>query len=598
MGKLVRTAVIFGFFALAVATSRAEGPVAWKFKTGGGVHATPIVHEGIVYIGSLDSVFYAIDARTGAERWRFRSPNRIFSTAALDGDIVCFESGNTLYGLDLQGGLKWQALLSSGSVVNQLDEWDYFHSSPLVVDGIAYIGSVKGNMTGIDLRTGSVVFHVQTPSQSTIKTRPAVFDGKIYFGDWDGVLHAYDARTGEKVWGYDTRKDKIYSWVNAIVTDPLVWNGAVYFAGRSCFLYSLNPETGARNWSYHDPADMWLLGGPTLCDSVLYIGSSLQNFIQAFDPVTGVKKWQQGVDYRVNVAPLVDGDCVFIGTEHITENLGSLYALDKFTGKPVNRLPVGGKVYSSPVLDGGIVYFGCEDGLVYALDKRKFLENPLPETGFKDKSKVSLGNIPADQTDFRTSVTLVNTGSGLDSVSVSLVAPSAMTTGGALNVEPGRFVLAPEDSQVIVIRMDASKIKPNKYNVSVSFTSTYNLERRTGTKPFVCTVTNVSGMENKMGGSPRSFCLEPNYPNPFNPRTTLFYSLPEASSVRFELYDMLGRKIRTLAEGARNPGRHVVEWDGSDDLGRPAGTGAYFCRLSMVSGGRSQTLIRKILLIK
>jgi hypothetical protein len=158
--------------------------------------------------------------------------------------------------------------------------------------------------------------------------------------------------------------------------------------------------------------------------------------------------------------------------------------------------------------------------------------------------------------------------------------------------------LAPADSHVLVIRMDPSKIKPNKYVITVSFTSAYNLEPRTGTKLVAFTVTAVSGVENETEGSPTPFSLEPNYPNPFNPRTTLFYSLAEESRVRFELYDMLGRKIRTLADGIRDPGRHSVEWDGSDDLGRPAGTGAYFCRLLMISDSRSQTLIRKILLMK
>jgi hypothetical protein len=176
--------------------------------------------------------------------------------------------------------------------------------------------------------------------------------------------------------------------------------------------------------------------------------------------------------------------------------------------------------------------------------------------------------------------------------------PLALTTGGVLSIEPGRFTLAPGDSQMLTIRMDPSRIKPNKYNFTVSFTSKYNLERRTGTKPVAFTVTAASGVGNDAEGSPRSFSLEPNHPNPFNPRTTLSYSLPVESRVRFELYDMLGRKIRTLADGARNPGTHSVEWDGLDDQGRPAGSGAYVCRLSMVMDGRSRTLSRKILLMK
>ncbi len=59
---------------------------------------------------------------------------------------------------------------------------------------------------------------------------------------------------------------------------------------------------------------------------------------------------------------------------------------------------------------------------------------------------------------------------------------------------------------------------------------------------------------------PNAYALEPNYPNPFNPTTTLRYNLPEAAQVRIMIYDMLGREVRTLVNGymqARLSVRHV-----------------------------------------
>ncbi len=593
-----KTAVVGAFLTLIVSACLAADPVTWRFKTGGAVRATPVLLDDVVYLGSLDSVFYAIDAGTGMERWRYRTPNPIFTTAAVDGDILCFESGNSLFGMTLQGEWKWEVRLTEAAVVNQHDEWDYFHSSPLAVDGIAYVGTVDGGLVGVDMATGAVVFRAQTQSRSSVKTRPAVFNGRVYFGNWDGVFYSYDLGTGALSWQYDTRNDKTYGWVNAIVTDPVVWNGSVYFAGRSCFLYSLNPETGALNWRFHDPNDMWLLGGPTLSEGMLFIGSSLQNFVQAFDPSTGAKCWLQGVDYRVNGAPLVDGDCVFFGTEHITENLGSLYALDRLTGKPLNRLPMDGPVYSSPVCDKGTLYFGSENGWVYAVDRKAFLENPLPETGFRDRSKLQLGSIPADRNPFEAGLTVYNTGDGSDSVTVTFIRPAALAPEGILNVEPARFALAPGDSQVLAITIDPSRIKPNKYNLSVQAASDCNLEQRTVVKSVAFTVEAASGAEGDGEDSPSSFSLEPNYPNPFNPRTTLCFSLPRASRVRFDLFDRTGRRIRTLAEGILGAGRHSVEWNGLDDHEVPVGTGTYLCRLTMASAFGSQTLTRKMALMK
>ena len=599
MAKGFGSFIFSGLLILTTALSAETGPVAWKFKTGGSVYATPIIRDGVVYIGSLDSVFYAIEARTGLELWRYQSSNQIFSTAAVEGDLVCFESNNVLFGLDLKGALKWQTPLCSCPVVNRHDEWDDFHSSPVIVDTVAYVGSERGRVVGIDIRSGAVVFECSATGRSTIETPPTVYGGRIYFGDWDGVLYAYDLATASKAWEYDTRKDNTYSWVNAIFNRPLIWNGSLYFAGRSCNLYCLDPETGAGKWMYHDPGSMWLLGGPVISDGTLYIGSSNQYVIHAFDPITGSLKWRQPVDYRIYGNPLVDGDALFFGTgNEINQPLGSLYAADRLTGALINRLPLGGQVHSSPVIEDGILYVGSGDGCVVALDRDGFLNHLLPMTGFKDRNKINWGNIPADRQDFEAGVTVYNTGDGSDSVTVTFIRPFALTADGVMSVEPARFTLAPGDSQVLSIRIDPSRIKPNKYSIAVQAASEYNLEQRSSTKPVVFTVEAVSLVENGLAGSPVSFSLSPNYPNPFNPETTLDYSLPGTCSVRLEIFDMTARKIRTLVDAVSKSGRHSVEWNGLDDLGRPSGTGAYLCRLTMASNSRSQTLVRKILLMK
>ena len=60
---------------------------------------------------------------------------------------------------------------------------------------------------------------------------------------------------------------------------------------------------------------------------------------------------------------------------------------------------------------------------------------------------------------------------------------------------------------------------------------------------------------------PESVTLLPNYPNPFNPQTTIQYGLPEAALVRFVIYDALGRRVRVLLEAMQSPGWHEVVFD-------------------------------------
>jgi hypothetical protein len=86
---------------------------------------------------------------------------------------------------------------------------------------------------------------------------------------------------------------------------------------------------------------------------------------------------------------------------------------------------------------------------------------------------------------------------------------------------------------------------------------------------------NGDGPGGKLLVLPREFALHSAHPNPFNPRTTLRYDLPENSRVRLTLYDLMGREVRTLVQGKETAGFKQAVWDGTDDAGRSAAAGVY-----------------------
>lgn len=88
--------------------------------------------------------------------------------------------------------------------------------------------------------------------------------------------------------------------------------------------------------------------------------------------------------------------------------------------------------------------------------------------------------------------------------------------------------------------------------------------------------------------------LEQNAPNPFNPSTSISFVLPGAARVRVEVFDVGGRRVRTLLDGAMIAGRHSVRWDGTSDHGTQVASGTYFYRLT--AGKR--VISRKMLLLK
>jgi hypothetical protein len=109
-----------------------------------------------------------------------------------------------------------------------------------------------------------------------------------------------------------------------------------------------------------------------------------------------------------------------------------------------------------------------------------------------------------------------------------------------------------------------------------------------------------SGIGDDDGGTriPRSLALAQNHPNPFNPSTTISFEIPGTpgtkQGVNLAVYDLRGRRIRTLVDSALEPGSHRIHWDGRNDRGEPAPSGIFLYRLK--SGGVDHT--RKMVLLK
>ena len=78
---------------------------------------------------------------------------------------------------------------------------------------------------------------------------------------------------------------------------------------------------------------------------------------------------------------------------------------------------------------------------------------------------------------------------------------------------------------------------------------------------------------------PGDIRLEQNFPNPFNLSTTIGYYLPRASMVTLDIYDILGRNLKTIDDGAKKSGPQKTIWDGTDSEGKPVASGVYFYRL-------------------
>ncbi|MEZ5359659.1 MAG: FlgD immunoglobulin-like domain containing protein [Candidatus Zixiibacteriota bacterium] len=85
--------------------------------------------------------------------------------------------------------------------------------------------------------------------------------------------------------------------------------------------------------------------------------------------------------------------------------------------------------------------------------------------------------------------------------------------------------------------------------------------------------------------------LATNYPNPFNPTTTIEYTLPDDAQIKITVFNVLGNKVKTLFNGVKERGKHSITWDGTDEAGTKVATGIYFYQLRSSHGTQTKKML-------
>jgi hypothetical protein len=135
--------------------------------------------------------------------------------------------------------------------------------------------------------------------------------------------------------------------------------------------------------------------------------------------------------------------------------------------------------------------------------------------------------------------------------------------------------------------------------ISVGFnaigTSEFDIELVNASVTIDGVVGSVSDLSSvTLAAVPTVYALSQNFPNPFNPTTTIEYSIPEAGNVELVIYNMAGQKVRTLINESQSASFYKVVWDGRNSMGENVGAGLYIYKL--ISGDFSK--MQKMTLIK
>lgn len=155
---------------------------------------------------------------------------------------------------------------------------------------------------------------------------------------------------------------------------------------------------------------------------------------------------------------------------------------------------------------------------------------------------------------------------------------------------PSWLRMEPQSKLIGHIRGNTSA--PTRFFLSVDKSAPVGQEHRLS-----LTVSAGSGMSWKKDvlisvAPPASFELLQNFPNPFNPSTTIAYQLPAESNVSVKVFDLLGREVAVLANRKQPAGHHTVSWDGSRQA-----SGMYVYEMVADAPNRKQTVFRRTMML-
>ncbi|BAV07277.1 Outer membrane protein assembly factor BamB, contains PQQ-like beta-propeller repeat [Filimonas lacunae] len=335
-------------------------PVTYTVTAADGTTHTYVVKlskniiNNLVFIGSSNNSFYALDANTGSIKWQYNGTNGFsYSSPTYDSGVVYAGSiDNYLYAFDaLTGAIKWQFLTGGFGI----------ESSPTVKDNIVYVGSNDDYLYAINKVTGTLLWKYQTAQN--VSSTPLVYNGTVYVGSSDNYLYALNAITGALQWKYATG-----ALINQ--SSPALYNNNIIIGSRDGYLHAVNATTGTLQWRFSTGGISLEMSNPTVANDIVYIGGwyNFNDFKQkgslyAVNAATGTLVWHGLDTLGIGSDPCVTNNQVFVSSDD-----GNTYAINAATGNVLWQKTLYANGAGATVSDGTVYIGGGGTGYFYALD--------------------------------------------------------------------------------------------------------------------------------------------------------------------------------------------------------------------------------------
>ena len=207
-----------------------NGGIEWS-RNIGGVVASPIIKDSLLFAGGLDGRFYCFQAGFDAKNWSFDTGSPIRSSPCAWKDLVyCANSNGTVFAFDIDSGiLRWK-----------FGTHNAVFASLTVSDGKLFVASRDSNLYIIDGQSGVIDKKIFIGDK--MMAAPAIDQGTVFIPSLDGALYAFSISDGSLLWKFQSK--------NAINTSPIVTPAAIFVASLDHHLYAVSRIDGREMWNH------------------------------------------------------------------------------------------------------------------------------------------------------------------------------------------------------------------------------------------------------------------------------------------------------------------------------------------------------------
>ncbi len=294
------------FYALSLK----DGEQIWKKSIENvGFAASPLIYKGVVYVGDDFGTFHAFNAKDGKKLWEIQTDAEIYSPATTDGKNLLFGSyDGYLYCLDIKKREQRWKIETDGQL----------HSSPAIIDGKTFVTGCDQKLRIIDIQSGKEAGSMELGGHTAAS--PAILGDKIYIGTMSNQVLSVDWKKLEVEWRFEDQKRRFPFYASCAIGDSFV-----YAAGRDKTVHALDIKTGQRKWFYRTRAR--IESSPVyLSNSVIVAGGDGNLYL--LDAEKGTNRWSYKSGSSFMASPAVARDRLLIGDED-----GKFYCFDLVGGE-------------------------------------------------------------------------------------------------------------------------------------------------------------------------------------------------------------------------------------------------------------------------